>query len=319
MLCLAALLPGGCFTGVESTPRITDTEVRRRNADTRTPEERFMSDLRPRTPSQWARGKQWRVADNKFRILLTSASERVPETPAGDTLLLLETRRAASIDGRGDVELMLGLTSDPDARLYYRTGMTPEAFVASERLDIPFTVDLDLVRQSADSIARLPGTLYIVSPRWYTPADGTGHAEVCAGLRHVPVEVDSVGAGDNNFPIAVYFHTTASDAEDIYRGPRMVYMTVGSERTATRNFSTLFAFDNPRTKYPEITDPEIWDLIIHSKVRRGMTRQECRLALGAPTTLERIPTTAGTAEHWSYSDGVYLLFNEEGILERFRL
>lgn len=41
-----------------------------------------------------------------------------------------------------------------------------------------------------------------------------------------------------------------------------------------------------------------------------MTRDECRLALGAPAT-------TGMVEFWQYSDGIYLLF-EENILTRFR-
>ena len=48
-----------------------------------------------------------------------------------------------------------------------------------------------------------------------------------------------------------------------------------------------------------------------------MTREECRLALGAPTTLRRIPTYGGMRENWQYSDGVYLYF-DDGYLTQYR-
>ena len=50
----------------------------------------------------------------------------------------------------------------------------------------------------------------------------------------------------------------------------------------------VFAFDNPRRRYPEIKD-DVWELIIRSRLRDGMTRDECRLALGAPCKIK--PTT----------------------------
>ena len=49
-----------------------------------------------------------------------------------------------------------------------------------------------------------------------------------------------------------------------------------------------------------------------------MTRDECRLALGAPPEVLRTPSYGGMREVWSYSDGVFLIF-EDGYLTRFRL
>ena len=62
---------------------------------------------------------------------------------------------------------------------------------------------------------------------------------------------------------------------------------------------------------------EVWDLVVHSRVRAGMTPAECRLALGAPNDYLRLPSTAGMVERWVYDDGVYLIF-EDGQLANFR-
>ena len=94
-------------------------------------------------------------------------------------------------------------------------------------------------------------------------------------------------------------------------------MTVGADRAATRNFSTVFNFDDPRKRYPQISD-ETWELIINSKVREGMTRDECRLALGAPNSYRTIPVINAVVEQWNYDDGIYLIF-EDGLLSRFRI
>lgn len=137
---------------------------------------------------------------------------------------------------------------------------------------------------------------------WYSP-DG---AQTVPGLRHVPVTITDVQPGNAVYPLRVVFRS------DSMPGERSMYMTLGSGRTSTRNFHTLFAFENPKVKYPFITD-EVWDLIQHSLVKKGMTRLECRLALGAPQTVGQRPYSAGMYEYWQYSDGVYLLF-EEGYL-----
>ena len=146
---------------------------------------------------------------------------------------------------------------------------------------------------------------YIVSPLWYTP-DGS---EAVDGLRHVPVDIADVLPGNAAYPLRVVF-TAEGDS-----GPHSVFMTLGKLRSSTRNFHTLFAFDNPKEKYPEIKD-DVWQLIQHSRVREGMTPIECRLALGAPQTRGQRPTTAGMIEYWQYSSGTFLIF-EDGLLTRY--
>lgn len=61
-------------------------------------------------------------------------------------------------------------------------------------------------------------------------------------------------------------------------------------------FTDLFGIGNLRTKYPNITE-EVWNMISRGKVRKGMTTDECRLALGNPI---RIHIVTGGHETWSY-------------------
>ena len=62
----------------------------------------------------------------------------------------------------------------------------------------------------------------------------------------------------------------------------------------------------------------MWALITQSRVREGMSRDECRLALGQPDRIVRTPTYGGMREHWRYTDGLYLVF-DDGYLTSFRL
>ena len=48
-----------------------------------------------------------------------------------------------------------------------------------------------------------------------------------------------------------------------------------------------------------------------------MTKQECRLALGAPAQAESGRDFSKTIDIWTYANGIYLRF-EDGILVDFR-
>lgn len=56
---------------------------------------------------------------------------------------------------------------------------------------------------------------------------------------------------------------------------------------------------------------------MRGQVAEGMTKEECTLSLGAPQSVDRVPTHGGLLERWVYDNGVYLVF-ADGILERFR-
>lgn len=300
-LALAACALHGCFTGIESTPRITAGDVRRQGVAKPTAEMQFLAGVGPQAPAQWRPGKKFYVADGRVAMLFARAE--AADSLQGTDLVYEGMRAAPSLTGEGATDIVL-LTQRGDT-LLYRVDSSPEALRSRERLEIPFTIERDPVER-ADSLMR-GHTYYINTPMW---RDRDGRSR--EGLRHVPVRVLGVmPGGDAVYPAAVLFSPAGTPADTA-----LVMMGLGGDN-APRNFATLFSFKNPRDGYPHITD-EVWNLIVHSKVQNGMTRDECRLALGAPERTEQIPTTAGMVERWSYGEGIYLIF-EDGALAGYRL
>jgi len=316
-LCIVAFLPvitslGGCFTGVESTPRINVPDEERHRTTGISTEERYLADIAPQAPSAWQAGKRFRVTDGRIRLIFLPHSSSTDSLPGHD-IFFENMTTARTLTGDDATELTFG--SADGRKFHYRiTSLDSAKIDTIAALEIPFTIDLDLV----DEInRRMRGRhFYITTPSWYV-RDGNDFKAV-AGLRHIEVKVDSVEAGNVHFPAAVYF--TIADptlAARVKTKSNAVLMSIGTRRAATRNFETLFAFENPRKSHPLIRD-EVWEFIISSKVRSGMSREECRLALGAPAEILRLPSYAGMRERWSYSDGVMLLF-DDGFLSSFRL
>lgn len=296
-----ALTLHSCFTGIESTPRISSNDVKKEKIKT-TAEQQFLSDLLPEPPSQWQAGKLFFVTDPKISIIFTSQSSSDKDNIAGTNIAFQRMYPVTSVTGEEVTEFEF--VSPNGGHLFYRDNTPFEQIAERTQLEIPFTIEQDMVQQARERLAGKK--YYVTSPLWYL-ADGSKSVN---GLRHVPVEIVDVMPGNGAFPLRVIFKPEESTVN------YSVYMSVGNSRASTRNFHTLFAFDNPRKRYPDITD-ENWQLIMRSRVAEGMTRDECRLALGSPQTIGQRPARAGMVEYWSYSDGVYLLF-EEGYLTFFR-
>lgn len=293
----------GCFTGIESTPRITAGEVRRQDAARPTAEMLFMADVTQQRPAAWQPGKRFHVADARVAKLFAADTGARTDSLAGTDLVYLRMEPTASLTGEGATYVVL-LSAAGDT-LRYRVDASPAALAKRERLEIPFTVELDPVLR-ADSMMR--GHIYYISTPLWRCTDGRSRP----GLRHVPVRIERVAPGsDGIYPAAVVFTPVDTPTDTA-----MVMMSLGGN-TAPRSFASLFSFTNPRDSYPHITD-DVWQLIVHSRVQTGMTRDECRLALGNPVSNEQIPTTAGMVDRWSYGDGIYLIF-EDGTLSAFRL
>ncbi len=292
----------GCFTGIESTPRITADDVRHAGIRT-TDEQALNAALVAPAPAAWHPGKQWLVDDSKIALIFTSPAPGAADSLAGSTLTLaaVDTVRALT----GIDEISLALATPAGAVLNYRPGIPADQWTSRAALAIPFTIELETVAR-ADSLLR-GRTFYITTPDWF---DAAGHS--VTGRRHVPVRVSGVGPGTERYPLRVAF--TATDRPD--SATYSVFLTCGNSPAATRNFDRLFSFTDPRTRYPRITD-ETWALIVRSQVVPGMTRDECRLALGTPASIDRRAGTAAQYEMWTYDTGVYLIF-EDGVLTQFR-
>jgi hypothetical protein len=304
----------GCFTGVESTPRITASDVKKQKIS-ETAEQRLLANVKAEAPSTWQQGKCFRVTDDKISIIFSSKSTHT-DSLAGKDIYFQQFLADTTFTGKEATDIIL--TDRHGSYLSYRVNLDREELVNRDRLEIPFTVETSIVQQ-VDSILK-GNTYYIISPLWYNQS-----ASAINGIRHVAVKIESVEAGNHVYPLAVNFKlidetpdkTALSKLSLDYSTSYKVYMTLGNDRSSTRNFDTLFAFDNPRHKYPNIAT-DTWQLIIQSKVAIGMSRDECKLALGAPRQIEKVPTSSAMLERWSYDDGIFLIF-EDGILTRYRL
>lgn len=297
------MLFNSCFTGIESTPRISAGDVRKRDAAQTTAEQRFLSDVHPETPASWNKGKRFFVTDDKISIIF-SPDDVVPDSLAGSEIIFDCFEDTPSVTGEGSTVICF-TTESTRQSLRYKTNIPMAQLSQRQSLEVPFTVEQSVVWR-VDSAMR-GNTYYIATPKWFDAVNDAAHS----GRRHIPVTITSVKPGSHIYPLKVYF--TCPDDGNVYWIP----MTVGDDRAATRNFHTVFNFDNPRHRYPHITD-STWQLITGSRVTAGMTRDECRLALGAPNSYRTIPVYNAVVEQWSYDDGVYLIF-EDGILTRYRI
>lgn len=297
-LLLSALLLlalSGCFTGIESTPRIKDKDLRNLPEKGQA-EASYTDSINPEPFALWLPGKQFKVTDSRIGIVFTSASSS-SDSLQGREIIYKSVAQVTSLTGDSLFEIKF---TDPEGTAEYFMRVN-----SLQNVEVPYAVEMKLVND-ADRLLR-GRELYIISPIWY---DHSGSHTVAGGRRHIPVRVDSVVAGNSVFPALVIFSPTDESSQ------YSVYMSVGSRNNSTRNFSTLFSFTDPRVRYPNITEA-VWQKIIHSQVQKDMTRDECRLALGAPNVVRQIPSTAGMLEQWVYDDGKYLIF-EDGFLTKFR-
>lgn len=305
LICAASLaaLSCSCFTGIESTPRISAGDVRKRDAANQTPEQLFLSDIRSERPADWKRGKRFVVTDDKVSIIFAPGFGNA-DSLCGHDLVFERFIDVPSVTG--DVALQAVFTVDGrDGELRYPVDVSADKLSERQRLEVPFSVERSIVER-VDSAMR-DSVYYISTPKWFSAAND----KAIVGKRHIPVRILKVIPGTYIYPLKVYFRPLGG-SDDCW-----LPMTVGADRAATRNFSTVFNFDDPRKRYPQISD-ETWELIINSKVREGMTRDECRLALGAPNSYRTIPVINAVVEQWNYDDGIYLIF-EDGLLSRFRI
>ena len=93
-------------------------------------------------------------------------------------------------------------------------------------------------------------------------------------------------------------------------------MSSSSASVKNMTFDKLFSFTDIRKSYKTITDVN-WERIINGQIAVGMTKDECSLSLGNPSSIERMPTHGGMYERWSYDNGEYVIF-EDGLLVQFR-
>ena len=291
----------GCFTGIENTGRITEKDVSRVKADRKSPEELFFDTVSPADFIHWRPGKLFYVNDDNIRLIFSPSSlyDVGSLRLKGDTLKYVGYKFMRQIDNSEDVVISL---SDSVNTYYYNTGKTIDE-VEEQRPEyiVPFLTDLDYVAKIREML--VGRTLYIKTSLWMDSG-----RNAIGGLHYVPVVITDVKPGDVVYPFFVEFECGGRKAA--------VYMSSQVSSIKNMTFDKLFSFSDLRKNYSQITDDN-WERITRGDVAITMTKDECSLSLGAPRSIERVPTHGGLYERWSYDNGVYLIF-ENGILTSYR-
>lgn len=302
ILLLVLVVTSCMFTGVENTGKITDKEVTR-----------VINELEQRQPSStltafvdslsaWKRGKQFYATDDQLRLLFERSSQYDLDTIhfAGKFLSFDRYETVTSISGKPTVCLHF---SDGINTFTYHTNKTMHDLPVP--MSIPLLVDMDVVKHVADQLTGRQA--YVKTPIWY---DAKTEA-MKKGRQYIPVKIIAVKPGNKVLPLRVEFQTTDQPEEIAF-----VWMSAPGAVMHNRDFDSVFSLANPKNGYPGISDTH-WNLIINSEVCEDMTKEECRLALGAPKRISPVPDQAGMREYWYYDGGSYLYF-VDGLLKKFR-
>lgn len=297
---LLPLLTQSCFTGVEGTKKI-ELSRRDRQALKTTPEEVYMNDIHGTPWTSWQRGKRFRVTDSKVALLFDQrflpADTSNPIKKDID-IVYVGNDNAVDVNGR-EIPVLL-FSAEPHTLRYNLSAIQSADSLLSTSM--PMMIDMDAVHE-ADSLLR-GKKLWTLSPIRYE-IDGTR----APGLKFDEVEILEVKPGDTIFPLKIIFRDSKGNNG-------MMFMNFNDRTNASRRFSNLFTFSDPRKKYPSISE-ENWQLICRGEIEKGMTKEECRLALGNPSDVNQGNTHSYMLDLWQYTDGVTLFF-EDGILKDFR-
>ncbi len=290
----------GCHTGIESTKTITLSKSERRQLEA-SPEEKLMEGVKAPMLSEWREGKRFLVSDNRASLVFDPYSIANGQEELGGKVIEYAGVTLKTTPGGADEAVIVFKTGD--GSLQYSTGKnSKDAAVSISSMDVPMLIDLELVSRVKDLL--VGRKVWTRSQLWY---DRDGNK--MDGRKFVPVEIVDVTPGTMVFPLKV-------DLTDENGNPAMMYMNAGTAGIESRTFQNLFSLSDPKDRYPSIHQ-DVWDLIQRGKVRVGMTKEECKLALGNPSDVNSGHDWNSTIDFWQYPNGSYLRF-QDGLLVSFR-
>lgn len=277
-----------CFTGIEKTDKIRLSRADRQAERRATDEQRFVASVQGAPASDWKAGRRFVVADEGvYKVFGTDPGS----IHAGDTLYF--TRLAPRVDPTGQTCLDVEFTGENGGLYTFTSGATDASALLSDNL--PMLIDLEMV-SDMDTLLR-GGQMWVNTRAWLDAG-----SRPLRGLKYEKIRVDRVVPGAGATPYAVRFtDTTGRHA--------LLMMGASSLHGSPTSFSSLFTLTDPRLRYPKITDA-VWHNIMAGKVAEGMTKEECRLALGAPTDVDSGADYSKTIDLWSYPDGRLLRFED---------
>ena len=294
-----SLMLTGCFTGVESTPRISAPDAKETAS---TPEDAVLQGVGREATRLWRPGKEFIVTDNRLPIALGTTVSEAPDL-AGKTVWFVRFDGVRSLTGDSVTDVVFVTPSGKN--LNFRVDRAPSSLRSSDSpLVVPFTIEASIVDEGRK---RLQGNTYYLATRlWRDEND-----QIVGGRTYVPVVITAVEPGNESLPIKVYFKETSADGRS-----GILLLTPEANAKTPRTFAKQFTIADPRKRHSNISN-ENWKLITEGRIREGMTAEECRLALGAPKEIIRANTSSIIRQQWIYEDGRCPVF-EDGIIVRTR-
>ncbi len=301
ILFLFSVLLSSCGTGIESTKAVTDKDARKILAGYVENAKQPTFEIERDSVAAWKSGKRFYVTDDRSILLFNNSSQYNTDSIhlKGKYLTYFGYSNAATLDNRQVVALNF---SDGVNQYSYTTNKGIDELGAT--FEIPFFVEEDLVKRTAHKL--VGKEVYIKTAIWYKPTD----EQVTVGRQFIKVRIDSVAPGNKVLPLKILF--TALDS----REQAAILMSTGNSAIHSRDFDSLFSWKDLHLNYPSISN-EHWSLIINGQVVESMTKEECRLAKGAPKSISSLPDQTGVKEYWYYDGGSYLFF-VDGLLRQFR-
>lgn len=295
-LCFAA----GCHTGIESTKTIKLSRSEQRSLEP-TQEEKLMSAIHIEKLGEWVKGKPFLVADERISLVFDPFDVGCPPASlVGKTISYTGIALKPTPGGTEEAVIVFEYEGKP---LTYSTGKTSvDAGDRITSMDVPMLIDPAIVD---DANALLKGRkVWTKSQLWYDKDENK-----ITGRKFVPVTIESIEVGNIVFPLKVFIKD--ENGEDA-----VLLMNIGSVGIESRTFQNLFTLSDPKERYPHI-QADVWDAICNGMVRLGMTKEECKLALGNPSDVNAGHDWNSTIDLWQYPDGKYLRF-QDGQLIMFR-
>lgn len=302
---LPALCGAGCSVGSSATHAVDISRADKQAIRVPTAEERVLAEVNGQPLRDWQPGKRFYATDN--RALLIFDQRDLPADPdavglGGKELIFKGIERTRRPDGSDEAVVVFEADS---RRLAFPTGRTPEDALNLLSTDMPMLVDLDVLEQIRGHL--VGRELWTRGALWYSTTQPDHRVE---GRKFERVRIQSVAPGDAAYPLVVEFTDETGERA-------AVKMSFGRSAAQSRPFAAVFAVSDPHLQYPDIED-STWQLIRRGKVRTGMTKDQCRLSIGAPSNVTSGHDYSRTLDLWEYADGQYLMF-EDGLLTRYRM
>lgn len=288
-----------CSTGIEGTKKI------RMNKDdiklmAKSDEQIFASEIKGIPLKDWKIGRKFMTMNDRALFIFDSSSA-INDNSSADGKTLFYTGYKSRITPDLKDECILSFSDGVNSYTYNTGKSTVEALHDIDSSKLPLLADLELIDEWKQKLTGKK--LWTKNSLWY---DDAGQRK--NGLKFAMVEVLDVTPSIGDFPMKVKI-TCNGDVS-------YILMNYTADIADSRNFAAIFFLSDPKLKYPDISD-ENWNLIQMGRVCKGMTKEECRLALGTPDELRAGHNTSQTLDIWQYSNGTYLYF-EDGLLISFR-